>query len=242
MLHGMRAVSAAVALTLAACTPQPSTLPLVPQPQVAPITVHELVLPPGERLAFDVRANTVPIGRAEWTVTDRDVQTVFASNQLVSSVAPIYHRLNTLLERSAARPSGANELLERDGETTAIASSFTDGTLAVDGQLRRIPGGHNAQTLHTAIGWLRAWADPDARPGFIFVEHLGQLYRLDVARPTFEDFHGTAALKVECRAGIYASNTEPADITVWLSADADHTPLRVTLAHGPFEVTADLAR
>jgi uncharacterized protein DUF3108 len=230
-----------IALAIAACTPALSTLPAAEGPQVPPIAVRELLLPVGERLVFDVRSNGVPIGRIEMTTGEWDVRSRFETSRLVSSLTtPVHHELTTFIERGAARPRAANELLERDGETTAIAAAFADGALTVDAIARRVPGGYNAQTLHTALAWLRAWANVDARPGFVFVEHLGQLYRLDVERPTVEDFHGVAALRIACRAGVYAGSAEPAELTVWLVAGPDRTPLRIAVARGPFEVVADL--
>ena len=236
----MRALLIAVAI--AACTPVPSTLPIGEAPQLPAIAVHELMLPVGERLVFDVRSNGVPIGRIEMVTGEREVHSEFETSRFVSSLTAIHHELTTIVERGAARPRAANEVLDSNGETTAIAAAFAEGALTVDTVSRRIPGGNNAQTLHTAIGWLRAWARDDARPGFVFVEHLGQLYRLDVARPTLEDVHGIAAYRIACRAGVYAGGGEPVELSVWLVAGPDRTPLRIAVTHGPFEVVADLVQ
>jgi len=229
-------------LIVAACGPRPQHVapPLIPVPRLAPIAVDELLLFPGETLRWDVRIGGLDVGRAELATSDVAITSSFRSTQVASLFGGMRHELATDLDPDRMRAVASRETLALGGETTDVAASFDGARLAVDGNQRTVPGGNRAQTLHTALAWLRAWARPDAAPGFVFVLHMGELYRLDVERPVRDERRGEPALRIAARAGVYGSKDDPVAIVVWLRDTTDRTPLELRLTSGELVVTARL--
>src|SRR3954470_18512038 len=94
-------------LLLAACEPHliPRPLPeLVPPPPPVIVQITELDLPPGEQLIWEVHAEGIAIGRAEWTVTEDEVHSTFGTNDLASMFSSAHDELFTHFDRAAARP------------------------------------------------------------------------------------------------------------------------------------------
>jgi hypothetical protein len=92
--------------------------------------------------------------------------------------------------------------------------------------------------MHTALGVLRAWAQPNAAPGYVVVAAMGKQYRLDVTRPVVEDMEGTKTLHVTGRI----KADEPIDVSLWLSNTPQRTPLRIELSDEDFHLTAELVQ
>ena len=90
-----------------------------------------------------------------------------------------------------------------------------------------------AHTLHSALGWVRAWARADAAPAELYVVHDGDLYRVDLATPTRDTVDDKPALRVDGHAGALS-------ISLWLSTDAAHLPLRIVARTGSLQITAQL--
>src|SRR6185503_14339268 len=107
-------------------------------------------------------------GRAELATTDVAITSSFRSTQVASLFGGMRHELASDLD-PADHVIASRETLALGGETTDVTASFDGARLAVDGNERIVPGGNRAQTLHTALAWLRAWARTDAAPGFVFV-------------------------------------------------------------------------
>ena len=236
-----------VAVTLLAACGHPPPFPVKPLPELvsavvptAPIRITALALPPGESLIWSVRWKGLTVGRAELAVTESTVRSRFTTDALVSTVVTMQYELETVLDRAAARPIRATEKLALNGETKQVAATLDGASYAVDGRPFEVPGGNVGQTLHSALGALRAWAAPDARPGFLFVVHGGQLYRVDVARPVAEALQGTNALRIECRVRPVDDKLEPFAVTAWLAADPQRTPLRLEVKSGEAQITAEL--
>jgi hypothetical protein len=197
------------------------------QPPVLNATVSHLLLEPHETLIWEVSSEGLTIGRAELVVGDDDVHSRFATDGLASAFTRVHYDLSTVLDRAAARPSTAHELLDVDGTRTEIASVF-------DGPIYTIGDAHHtapatAHTLHSALGWLRAWASPGARAVSLFVVYMGTVFRLDVAQPMQEE----GRLRIDGHAGEIA-------ISIWFSESSARIPLRIVATSGSLHLTAEL--
>lgn len=236
-----------VAVTLLAACGRSLAFPVKPLPELvsavmpaAAIPITALALPPGESLIWSVHWKGLTVGRVELAVSEGNVRSRFTTDALVGTVVTIQDELETVLDRRAARPISASEKLVINGETKQVAATFDGASYAIDGRSFAVPGGNLGQTLHTALGALRAWAAPDARPGFLFIVHQGQLYRVDVMRPVAEELQGTKALRVDCRVHPGDDKLEPFAVTAWLSADPARTPIRIEVTNAEAHITAQL--
>ena len=209
---------------------------LIANPTRAPISVSQLVLPDGERLRWEVHHKGFTIGRAELVVGGARITSRFRTSQLASMFARAEHELTTTLAHAGTYPDHATEKLDVDGETTSYEVMFDRSVYVIGGKPRRIADGVG-HTMHSALGTLRAWAVPRARPGFLMVLHAGELYRLDVDTPSPEDWRGTPALKIEGR--IASAELKPILVTLWLTANAARTPIRIAIAHDGKQIDAE---
>ncbi len=227
----------AVVLLVAAC--EAGHVPLKPLPPlvaaqapVAALDTQRLLLPRGS-LIWDVHWDGLTIARAELVVGDGEARSRFATTGLASAISSIHHELATDLDRARDRALSFDELLDEDGSTTHITSSLT--RLEIANRTVAVPGGNRAHTLHSALGALRAWAAPNATPGFLYVVHVGRLYRLDVASPTSVDLQNARTLRID-------AHVRDADITMslWLTADEQRTPVRIEITRGDAKLVAEL--
>lgn len=236
-----------VAVTFLVACGRPSPFPVKPLPElvssampVMPLVIPTLTLVPGESLIWSVHWKGITVGRAELAVSEREVRSRFTTDMLASAVVSIQYELETVLDRTADRAISATEKLVIDGETKQVAETFDGASYAIDGRSFPLPGGHPGQTLHTALGALRAWAAPDARPGFLFIVHAGQVYRVDVTRPVVEELQGTKTLRVECRVHPEDDKREPFAVTTWLTEDPQRMPIRIEITNAETHITAEL--
>src|SRR5262249_10356927 len=149
-------------VVIAACEPK---LPLQPLPRLAagppplqPFAVTSLMLPAGESMIWEVRSQGLTIGRVELAIGETEVHSRFKTNQLASVFAAARHEATTVVDRGATRPRATSELLQIDDETTRVRAELDGAHVDVGTARTTIPGGNIGQTLHTALGWLRAWA------------------------------------------------------------------------------------
>jgi hypothetical protein len=205
-----------------------------------PLPLTTLALVPGESLIWTVHWKGITVGRAELAESERDVRSRFTTDALVKTVVSIEYNLETVLDRTAARAISATEKLVINGETKEAAETFDGASYAIDGRSVLVPGGNPGQTLHSALGVVRAWAAPDAHPGFLFIVHAGQLYRVDVMRPVAEELAGTSTLRVECRVHPEDDKLEAFAVTAWLTADPQRTPIRIEVTNAEAHLTAEL--
>ncbi|HWO19614.1 MAG TPA: hypothetical protein VNO30_12595 [Kofleriaceae bacterium] len=234
----MRAL-ATVAVALAACVPAAAGTAPLPAPPPGALADTEPRLPAGEQTAWNVFYQGVQIGRADLVVDDRLARTTFRTSRAARLFAAARLELATALERGHVR--GVRELLTQGGatersEATVDGASYTPA----GGAELRVPGGTRLHTAHSALGVLRAWSAGRApAPGYLWLWSGGQLYRLDVARPVREDVLGIRALRVDgtVRAPHLAG---PVTVAVWLAANADRTPVRLTLRSGSHVVAAEV--
>jgi len=215
---------------VAACTGpsfRPTPLPVlaVAAPPARPITGQTLLLVPGEHFAYEVHLHGITIGRVDLEVTDGQVISKFKTEAVAAAFETVQDDLVTTLDRVGGRAAASTETLVIGDD----AKTFNgDASVA----------GNHGQTVHTALGVLRAWARPDAAPGYLVLLAAGKMWRLDVARPTVEDLQGTHALRIDGRVRA----EKPIALVMWLAASDDRTPLRIELSNGEFHVVADLVR
>jgi len=229
---------------LVACTGpsgfRPAALPeLMPSlsstKQLAP---KQLVLVPGEHLIYDVHVHGMTIGRVELEVGDTQVRSKFKTDALAEMVMSVDHELTTMLDRDGARAGASIEMATISGEVHHFETSWQGTTMTLNGVPTAMPPGTSGQTVHSALGVLRAWADADASPGFLAVLAMGKLYRVDIMRPTVEELQGTKALRIDGRI----SGKQPITLVMWLEQTQARTPLRIELESDDFHLSADLVR
>lgn len=222
-----RAASILAALALAGCEP-PLARQTLPELAVArapaAITVHELRMPAGETLIWEVSVHGLTIGRAELVSGADEIRSRFKTGGLASSVSSVRHDLVTGIDRGAARATTERETLVVDGETTEVAAAVPEGV----------------HTLHSALGVVRAWAAPGAAPGFLAIVHAGKAFRLELAEPSPGELQGSRALRVDARIAPVGHAAESLAIALWLSADPAHRPLRIEIRSEAGQVTAEL--
>jgi uncharacterized protein DUF3108 len=228
-------------LALVACEPplhvQP--LPELVAPRVArPMVVPALGFVAGESLIWNVHMQGLTIGRVELDVTDAHVHSRFTTTALANALAHVRHELVTDLDRRAARPVHSLDELDVDGDHTRVDAAFAGTRVAFGEHVVLVPAGNVGHTLHSALGVLRAWARPDAPPGYLYVLHAGELYKLEFAEPMREELQGQKTLRVECRVKV--PDVAPIAISIWLAATSDHLPLRIEVHGGDIRLTAEL--
>jgi hypothetical protein len=227
-----------IAFALVACEP---TLRMKPLPELvkeAPaqsMSVSALLLVPGESMVWDVHMQGFTIGRVELDVGEARVRSRFVTAKIVSSFARVRHDLTTTLDHDVTRPIHALDALEVDGERTRVETTFAGARLQLGTKSIAVPDGNFGHTLHSALGVVRAWAHPDARPGYLYVIHAGELFRLEFAQPLVEDLQDAKALRVECRV----RGDLQISMTIWLRA-SDRTPLRIEIRSEEARLTAEL--
>lgn len=201
---------------------QPATLPPIaveiPKPKL--LQVPQLMLTAGEHFAYEVRFHGIVIGRVDLDVTDSQVMSKFKTNDVAGAFATVSDEATTTLDRARAKAAASSE------------------TLIVGGEAKTYDGGNAGQTPLSALGVLRAWAKPDAQPGFLTIAAAGKVWRLDLARPTAEDLQGTHALRIDGKV----QAEKPIALKLWLAASDDRSPLRFELSNDEVHVVADLVR
>jgi len=229
---------------LLACEPHYIAKPLpalvVAQAPTAAV-VRSLLLPPGEQLIWEVQARGLTIGRAELVVGADEVHSKFGTNELASKFAVVHHEMTTVIDRVNAVPLRVSELAQFDGTIRQGAVTF-DATGYRDQIHHSLPDGKSDRihTFHTALGWLRAWADPGAANAYLYVLAAGKLYRLDVEAPVVEDLLGTSTLRITGRALAVEKAGEPIALSIWLTNDPARTPQRLAISVAGIRVTAEL--
>ena len=216
-----------LALALPSCEPtlhrQPALPALVVVKPPAPAVAHELLLEPGEQLIWNVEVQGLTIGRAELDVSATEVRSKFATSHLASAFAKVHDDALTILDRAAGRPRSARESYDLDGDRESADVAFA---------------GNNRHTIHTALGWVRAWAKLDAVASTLEIQHVHRIVRLDVSPPVAESLLDRQALRVD--GVIHDPKLGAIAVTMWLSADARRVPLRIAIVLDNIHVTAEL--
>ncbi|MEJ7597113.1 MAG: DUF3108 domain-containing protein [Kofleriaceae bacterium] len=225
-----------ILVLLAGCEPNLAVTPLptlVTAPRPAVTLERELLMVPGETMIWDVHVKGFTIARAELVVGDHEVSSRVKTGKLASSLAAMLHESTTTFDRT--RALALRETFVIDGETTRVSARFDRSRFVLENDRpHAIPGGNLGHTIHTALGWLRAWAAPGAASGALYVLHVGELYRLEFAEPVVEQ----DTLKVDCR--VVPAGEDAVSISIWLTLDRDRTPRRIEISNAAVTLTAEL--
>jgi len=195
-----------------------------PLPQLAPppvlveateIVVPELGLVVGDHWMWDVQVRGFSVGRIELTVGETEIVSHFRTNDLASAFAHIKHDLVTVI--GAGRAESSTERLDYRGK---------------DRQFSTLHAGTTTHSFHSALGAVRVWAKPDARPGFLHVVHADNVYRFDLAQPVAQ--HGM--LRIDGK--VNGPDIDPISLSIWL--DDSRVPRRIEVRDGDDRVTAEL--
>ena len=230
----MQRIAVVVIVGLAACAGH--GVRTEPLPEAAPTSLATLTpqLVPGERITWDVFWQGMEIGRAQLGVDAREARTTFHTGALASALANVRYDL-----RSAA--GHATEVLTHGGSTERTEVTIEEAGYRVDGAPERAaPGGGRVLTMTTALGVVRTWSRGAAPPpAFVWLVHRGELYRLDVFSPVGADWQGHAALRVDAMVRAFDRSTS-VELSVWLAATPDRTPVRFVVRAGGERVSAEL--
>lgn len=225
---------------LTACTAArggPPTPAVEPPPHV--LAGDAIVLIPGEQMVWEVFWQGLEIGRAELRVGPREARSLFATGTLASALAAVRHELTTGLDRGSHRV--AHERVVYDGTTREQEVTLDGPRFQLDDKApRTAPGGVPLHTLHTALGSVRAWSKLDAPRAFLWLLVDGDLYRLDLERPTAEASDLGRVLRIESTVRPLAAGMDPLDLTMWLAATAERTPVRFVVVSGGHRISAEL--
>jgi hypothetical protein len=96
----------------------------------------------------------------------------------------------------------------------------------------------DAHTLHSMIGWLRAWSHPDNAPAILRAKVGKERYRVSVATPLVERGQDST-LRVDMTA-LSDDQRLRIEATLWLTHDRRRIPTRLDLRFGARRVTATL--
>jgi hypothetical protein len=214
---------AAVLVLLAACGGEPKLImkPLPPlmEPQarvpLREIVVGDIGLDPGEHWIWDVQVKGFSIGRVELHAGSEEILSRFRTNALASALANVEHDLQTVVDRTSARPYVSSERLEVGGKLRQFNTQYA---------------GTTAHSFHTALGAIRVWAKPDATPGFLLVVHADQVFRLELEQPT--------VLQEQLRVDGHVIGPD-VELALSMFLDASHAPSRIEIRDGDDRVTAE---
>ncbi|MFN0253537.1 MAG: DUF3108 domain-containing protein [Kofleriaceae bacterium] len=208
---------------------------------LGPLDASKFVLDGGESFAWNVKFHGVSIGRAEIAVGDQEVRSRFETNALASSFARVKYELVSVIDRNGHRPMGANELAEIEGEATMTNASFDGRSYAIGEPpvSHSIPDG-NVHTLHSALGVIRGWAQPQARGGVLHVLVGGKIFKLVLSRPIPEDLHSAPAIKVSGRVAPLEGSGPAISFAMWVTNTPARVPLRVEVNGDGKTITAEM--
>ena len=200
-------------VAISACAQRGTVAKLPDAPPIELSAISPML--PAEQTSWSVFLGSVQIGRAHLVVDARTARSEFATNALASIIEPVRYQLVTLLDRRAAR-----EIV-----TTGATKTYELGERA---------------SLHTALGVLRAWSLNDPRPGYLWLAHQGDDFRLDVFAPERDEAFGIRALRID---GVVRSRdgSVTTEVALWLAANADRTPLRLVIGSGRSRLSAEIS-
>lgn len=197
------------------------------------------MLIPGEQMVWEVFWQGLEIGRAELRVGPREARSLFSTGTLASALANVRHELTTGLDVGPHRI--AHELVVFDGETRKQDVTLDGARFQLDDAApRTAPGGVHLHTLHSALGAVRAWSRLEAPRAFLWLLVDGDLYRVDLERPAAEDSDLGRVLRIESTVRPLVEGMAPLDLTIWLAATTERTPVRFVVVSGEHRISAEL--
>jgi hypothetical protein len=193
---------------------------------------------PGEQMAWDVFWQGMAIGHAELALGAHDARVTFRTGTLASALASVSYQLATAIEHGHAR--SVTEVLTRDGETRRVDADLGAASFTLRRQTpRHTPDGQPLHTLASALGVVRAWSQGAPVQGYLWLIHGGELYRLDAFAPVRDEALGHKALRIDAVVRSLDQSVK-LDVSVWLAANGDRTPLRFVVEQGGDRVSAEL--
>ena len=186
-------------------------------------------------MVWDVYWQAMQVGRATLSVGASEVRSRFSTTALARAFAKVKYQLVTT-------PRSSREGFTMSGDASSIQVALDGAHYSFDdGPRLAVPGGTPLHTLHSAIGSVRAWSGGDAPPAYLWFVLRHTLYRLDVERPTSDEALGRKAIRVHGMARAADQSIDPVDITIWLAASPERTPLRFVIVANGERVSAELA-
>jgi hypothetical protein len=234
----MRVFVLSIACWVAGCAAGGAARP-DPQSLAGPLALPaETQLVAGEQMVWEVFWRGVSIGKASLSVDADKAHSDFTTTLLARALADVRYELTTRLADHVAHE--ATELVVLDGDTTRTELQLDGARYRVNARAGEVPGGTPLHTLHSALGALRAWASPNAPRAYLWLALRGKLYRLDAARPVAEDLDGIRTLRVDCVVRALDPTMDQVDVSVWLSAAKDRTPVRFVVETSGERIAAQL--
>lgn len=192
----------------------------------------------GESMAWEVYWQAMLVGRAELTAVAREARCSFHTSTLASAIASVRFEHVTKLDARGAVSSTEQLTRDRSADFSEVGFDGSRYTLGA-GPAVGVPGGGRLHTVTTALAIVRTWAALDSHPGFLWLIHRDELYRLDLPRPMRDEALGKPALRVDAIVRSLDRTTEM-DISIWLGLDLARTPLRFVVEAGEDRVAAEL--
>jgi len=127
--------------------------------------------------------------------------------------------------------------VSEDLEVTSrfIPERWLAGLRSLHHRLETGPKSHlGVHSLHSTLGWIRAWARPKAAPTTIEARHGKRRFRIAVATPIEEP----PLLRIDVVAN--EINGSGVAIALWLSDDDRRVPTRIEMTLGKRRITAHL--
>ncbi len=230
---------AVILLCLAACVRKPGTQSPVPDAPPAALASTAPQLHRGEEMTWDVFWQGMQVGRAELVSGGQEVRASFRTGMLANAIASVRYDMSTVIDRGHA--SSTTEIMGRRGKPEArVDAELGAASFTLRGQApRRTPDGQPLHTLTSALAIVRTWSQATPAPGYLWLMHGGELYRLDVFTPVSDEALGKKALRVD--AVVRAMDRSVTlDVTIWLARNRDRTPLRFVVEEGDDRVAAEL--
>ncbi|MBS1117850.1 MAG: hypothetical protein H6Q90_78 [Deltaproteobacteria bacterium] len=226
-------------LVVVSCAAHGGPAAALPEPPAISLAATPPTLVPGEQTTWRVFWRNLAVGSVELAIDTRQARTVFRTGALASALSPMRFELVTALDHG--KVVAATDSLTVDGRTNRTDVRVSGARFTPSpGSPRRVPGGTQLHTLHSALGVVRAWSAANRAPaGYLWVVHQGRLFRLDVFRPSREQALGVHAVRID--GVVRALDGAPSlEVTLWLAANRDRTPLRFVIQGGGSRVSAEV--
>ena len=123
--------------------------------------------------------------------------------------------------------------IESRFQTDGIASMFADVQEHLITPIADSPG---IYTIHSALGWLRAWHPSGSAAARLAISYDGDRYAVTCEPPIPDELHDARVVRIACDV----ATSEPVTLTFQLADDSDRVPLRVVAKVGTTNVEANL--
>lgn len=125
--------------------------------------------------------------------------------------------------------------IESRFQTDGIASMFADVHEHLITPIRDAAG---IYTIHSALGWLRAWHPSGTEAARLAISYDGDRYAVTCEPPIPDELHDARVVRIACSV----ATSEPVTLTFQLAEDSERVPLRVVAKIGTTNVEANLVQ